>query len=83
MSNIMLTLFIKSYSCALYSSCREQKEKKKKKREDELENVNMALQVVKDTAIAFIVQGALDATKCCLQIGVDLFRGAKNRLEKY
>ncbi|RWR75888.1 putative disease resistance protein RGA4 [Cinnamomum micranthum f. kanehirae] len=42
----------------------------------------MALQLVKDTAIAFIVQGALDATKSCLQIGVDLFRGAKNRLEK-
>ncbi|KAJ8635221.1 hypothetical protein MRB53_009488 [Persea americana] len=42
----------------------------------------MALQVVKHTAIAFIVQGALNATKSCLQIGVDLFRGAKNRLEK-
>ncbi|KAJ8635225.1 hypothetical protein MRB53_009492 [Persea americana] len=38
--------------------------------------------VLKETAIAFIVQGALDATKSCLQIGVDLFRGAKNRLEK-
>ncbi|RWR75760.1 putative disease resistance protein RGA4 [Cinnamomum micranthum f. kanehirae] len=42
----------------------------------------MALQVFKDTAISHAVQEALDATKSCLQIGVDLFRGAKNRLEK-
>ncbi|XXG52595.1 hypothetical protein AAC387_Pa03g0885 [Persea americana] len=42
----------------------------------------MALQVLKETAISYIVQGALDATTSCLQIGVDLFRGAKNHLVK-
>ncbi|RWR75839.1 hypothetical protein CKAN_00424000 [Cinnamomum micranthum f. kanehirae] len=31
----------------------------------------MALQAVKDTAIEYIVQGALDAVKSCLNIGVD------------
>ncbi|RWR75837.1 putative disease resistance protein RGA3 [Cinnamomum micranthum f. kanehirae] len=39
----------------------------------------MALQVVKDTAIEYIVQGALDAVKSCLKIGVDR---AENHLVK-
>ncbi|XXG52500.1 hypothetical protein AAC387_Pa03g0817 [Persea americana] len=65
-----------SSSCALYSNYREQKAKNK---EDEREN--MVLKVVKDTAIEYIVQGALDAVKSCLQMGFD-FLGAKNHLVK-
>ncbi|XXG52498.1 hypothetical protein AAC387_Pa03g0816 [Persea americana] len=42
----------------------------------------MALQVVKDTAIEYIVQGALDKALSCLQHGFELFSGAQNRLEK-
>eukprot|EP00268_Persea_americana_P016442 TRINITY_DN17797_c0_g2_i3.p1 TRINITY_DN17797_c0_g2~~TRINITY_DN17797_c0_g2_i3.p1 ORF type:complete len:167 (-),score=35.10 TRINITY_DN17797_c0_g2_i3:168-635(-) len=42
----------------------------------------MALRVVKDTAIEYIVQGALDKALSCLQHGFELFSGAQNRLEK-
>ncbi|RWR75836.1 putative disease resistance protein RGA4 [Cinnamomum micranthum f. kanehirae] len=60
----------------------ENRKRKKRKRKKEDERENMALQVVTDTAISYTVQGAWDAVKSCLQIGVDLFRGAKDRLVK-
>ncbi|RWR75848.1 putative disease resistance protein RGA1 isoform X3 [Cinnamomum micranthum f. kanehirae] len=60
----------------------EYRKRKKRKRKKEDERENMVLPVVKDTAISYIVRGALDAVKFCLQIVVDFFRGAKNSLEK-
>ncbi|XXG52497.1 hypothetical protein AAC387_Pa03g0815 [Persea americana] len=42
----------------------------------------MALQVLKDTAISYIVQVALDKAWSCLQNGVGLFLGAQNHLVK-
>ncbi|RWR75840.1 putative disease resistance protein RGA4 [Cinnamomum micranthum f. kanehirae] len=58
------------------------KKRKKRKRKKEDEQENMALTVVKDTATSYTVQGAWDMVKSCLQIGVDLFRGAKDSLVK-
>ncbi|XXG52523.1 hypothetical protein AAC387_Pa03g0832 [Persea americana] len=42
----------------------------------------MALQMLKETAISHIVQGALDKAWSCLQNGYELFLGAQNHLVK-
>ena len=55
-------------------------ENRKKEGKDEREN--MALQVLKDTAISHIVQVALDKALSCLQNGFELFFGAQNHLVK-